>query len=104
MAMTEVLERPLMRDVALSDKFEQEAGDQGGAEMTGIFVALGLGGLFKALVSVGGVFKGSVEWAQQIGKTGFYVGTDISPMLMAVPWLTFCPRHGVFVNHGSHGA
>ena len=28
-----------------------KAGDQGGAEMTGIFVALGLGALFKALAT-----------------------------------------------------
>ncbi len=64
-----------------------KAGDRGGSEMLGIFVALGLGGLFKALVSVGGVFKGSVEWAQQVGRTGVYVGTDISPMLMAVGFI-----------------
>ncbi len=64
-----------------------KAGDQGGAEMTGIFVALGLGALFKALVTVAGVFKGTVEWAQQIGKTGIYVGTDISPMLVAVGFI-----------------
>ncbi len=64
-----------------------KAGDQGGAEMTGIFVALGLGGLFKALVAVGGVFKGTVEWATPVGKTGVYFGTDISPMLMAVGFI-----------------
>ncbi len=64
-----------------------KAGDRGGAEMTGIFVALGLGGLFKALVGVGGLFRGSVEWAWRTGKTGFYVGTDISPMLMAVGFI-----------------
>ena len=64
-----------------------KAGDRGGSEMMGIFVALGIGGLFKALVSVLGLFKGSVEWATRIGKTGFYVGTDISPMLMAVGFI-----------------
>ncbi len=64
-----------------------KAGDQGGAEMAGIFVAMGLGALFKALVTVGGVFKGSVEWAQQVGKTGVYFGTEISPMLMAVGFI-----------------
>jgi putative OPT family oligopeptide transporter len=64
-----------------------KAGDQGGAEMTGIFVALGLGGLFKALVTVGGVFKGTVEWASQVGKTGLYFGTEVSPMLMAVGFI-----------------
>lgn len=64
-----------------------KAGDKGGAEMLGIFAALGIGGLFKALVSVGGVFKGTVEWATKIGRTGFYAGTDISPMLMAVGFI-----------------
>ena len=64
-----------------------KAGDKGGAEMAGIFLALLLGGLFKALVSVGGLFKGTVEWATQVGKTGVYLGTDISPMLMAVGFI-----------------
>jgi putative OPT family oligopeptide transporter len=64
-----------------------KAGDRGGAEMLGIFAALGIGGLFKALVTVVGAFKGSVEWATRVGKTGIYVGTDISPMLMAVGFI-----------------
>ncbi len=64
-----------------------KAGDRGGAEMLGIFTALAIGGLFKALVSVVGLFKGSVEWAWRTGRTGFYVGTDISPMLMAVGFI-----------------
>ncbi len=64
-----------------------KAGDRGGSEMTGIFVALRLGGLFKALVTVAGVFKGTVEWAAQVGRTGFYLGTEISPMLMAVGFI-----------------
>jgi putative OPT family oligopeptide transporter len=64
-----------------------KAGDRGGSEMLGIFVALGIGGLFKALVQVLGLFKGSVEWATRVGRTGFYVGTDISPMLMAVGFI-----------------
>ncbi len=64
-----------------------KAGDRGGAEMLGIFAALGIGALFKSLISVVGLFKGSVEWGWRIGKTGFYVGTDISPMLMAVGFI-----------------
>jgi len=64
-----------------------KAGDRGGAEMLGIFAALGIGALFKSLVSVVGLFKGSVEWSWRLGKTGFYVGTDISPMLMAVGFI-----------------
>jgi putative OPT family oligopeptide transporter len=64
-----------------------KAGDRGGAEMLGIFAALGVGMAFKALGQVVGLFKGSVEWGWRIGKTGFYVGTDISPMLMAVGFI-----------------
>ncbi len=64
-----------------------KAGDRGGAEMLGIFSALGVGALFKALISVGGLFRPSVEWATKVGRTGFYIGTDISPMLMAVGFI-----------------
>jgi len=64
-----------------------KAGDKGGAEMLGIFSALGIGALFKLLVSVVGIFKGSVEMAFRAGKTAWYVGTDISPMLMAVGFI-----------------
>jgi putative OPT family oligopeptide transporter len=64
-----------------------KAGDRGGAEMLGIFTALGIGGLFKALVNVVGLFKSTVEWGWRLGKTGFYLGTDISPMLMAVGFI-----------------
>lgn len=64
-----------------------KAGDRGGTEMLGIFTALGIGAVFKTLVSVVGLFKGSVEWGWHLGKTGFYVGTDISPMLMAVGFI-----------------
>ncbi len=64
-----------------------KAGDRGGAEMLGIFTALGIGGLFKAVISVVGLFKGRVELAFSTGKTAFYAGTDISPMLMAVGFI-----------------
>lgn len=64
-----------------------KAGDRGGTEMAGIFAALGLGAAFKALVGVGGLFKGTVEWAGRMGQTGIYFGTDISPMLMAVGFI-----------------
>ncbi len=64
-----------------------KAGDRGGAEMFGIFTALGVGALFKTLVEAVGLFKGKVEWATRIGDTGFYMGTSISPMLMAVGFI-----------------
>jgi putative OPT family oligopeptide transporter len=64
-----------------------KAGDRGGAEMMGIFWALGVGALFKTLIEVIGLFKGAVQWSCQIGKTGFYCGTGVSPMLMAVGFI-----------------
>lgn len=64
-----------------------KAGDRGGAEMLGIFAALGVGALFKALIDVVGVFKGKFEAAWATGKTAVYVGTNVSPMLMAVGFI-----------------
>jgi putative OPT family oligopeptide transporter len=64
-----------------------KAGDRGGAAMTGIFSALGIGAAFKLLQSVGGIFSGTVEHALRVRKTAFYAGTDISPMLMAVGFI-----------------
>jgi putative OPT family oligopeptide transporter len=64
-----------------------KAGDRGGAEVFGIFIALLIGGLFKTLVDVLGLFKGSVEQAWQVGRTGLYAGINISPMLMAVGFI-----------------
>jgi len=64
-----------------------KAGDRGGADMKGIFSALGIGALFKVMVSVVGLFSGSVERAFRVGKTAVYGGIDISPMLMAVGFI-----------------
>jgi putative OPT family oligopeptide transporter len=64
-----------------------KAGDRGGAEMMGIFTALAWGMGFKALVSVAGLFKGTVEGSVRLGKTALYAGTDISPMLCAVGFI-----------------
>jgi putative OPT family oligopeptide transporter len=64
-----------------------KAGDRGGAQMMGIFTALGLGAAFKACIGVLGVIKGTVEGSVQVGKTAVYAGTDISPMLMAVGFI-----------------
>ncbi|HGY92211.1 MAG TPA: oligopeptide transporter, OPT family [Planctomycetes bacterium] len=64
-----------------------KAGDRGGAEMKGIFSALGFGALFKALQSIVGVFVGTAETAFRAGKAVVMVGTDVSPMLMAVGFI-----------------
>jgi len=64
-----------------------KAGDRGGAEMLGIFTALGIGALFKVVVSVAGVLSEKVEHAWTVGRTALYVGSDVSPMLMAVGFI-----------------
>jgi len=33
------------------------------------------------------LFKESAEWDAHVGKTNFYVGTDISPMVAAVGFI-----------------
>ncbi|HEX6791100.1 MAG TPA: oligopeptide transporter, OPT family [Candidatus Krumholzibacteria bacterium] len=64
-----------------------KAGDRGGEEMKGIFSALGIGGLYKTIVSVVGLFLPTVEKAAQVGKTAIYAGIDNSPMLVAVGFI-----------------
>jgi putative OPT family oligopeptide transporter len=64
-----------------------KAGDRGGEEMKGIFSALGIGGLYKTIVSVVGLFLPTVEKAAQVGKTAIYGGIDNSPMLVAVGFI-----------------
>ncbi|RMG43673.1 MAG: oligopeptide transporter, OPT family [Acidobacteria bacterium] len=83
-----IIEQPELRfpeGVACAEVLK--AGDRGGEDMLGIFTALGIGGLFKVLVSVFGFFSGSVEKAVRIGRTAIYGGIDISPMLMAVGFI-----------------
>jgi putative OPT family oligopeptide transporter len=64
-----------------------KAGDRGGEEMKGIFSALGIGGLYKTIVSVVGLFLPTMEKAAQVGKTAIYGGIDNSPMLVAVGFI-----------------
>ncbi len=64
-----------------------KAGDRGGEEMKGIFGALGIGGIYKTIVSVVGLMVPTVEKAFSFGKTAIYGGIDNSPMLMAVGFL-----------------
>src|SRR5678816_102877 len=64
-----------------------KAGDRGGEEMKGIFSALLIGGGYKAVVSVVGLFNGTISKATQVGKTAFYAGVDNSPMLVAVGFI-----------------
>jgi len=64
-----------------------KAGDRGGEEMKGIFSALLIGGAYKTVVSVVGLFQETVEKAWGIGRTAFYAGIDNSPMLVAVGFI-----------------
>ena len=83
-----IIEQPELRfpeGVACAEVLK--AGDRGGTDMLGIFGALGVGAAFKVLVSVVGVFTGSVERAVRVGRTVLYGGIDISPMLMAVGFI-----------------
>jgi putative OPT family oligopeptide transporter len=83
-----IIEQPELRfpeGVACAEVLK--AGDRGGAEMLGIFTALGIGGAFKVLVDVVGVFKGRLEVAFTTGKSAFYAGTDVSPMLAGVGFI-----------------
>ena len=64
-----------------------KAGDRGGEEMKGIFSALAIGGLYKVIVSVVGLFQEHIERAARVGKTAIYGGIDNSPMLMAVGFI-----------------
>lgn len=64
-----------------------KAGDRGGEEMKGIFSALLIGGVYKTVVSVVGVFQETVEKAWSVGRSALYMGVDNSPMLVAVGFI-----------------
>ncbi len=49
-----------------------------------VFTGLGVGALLKICISYLGLFKQSVEWAMAYASRVFYIGTDISPALVAV--------------------
>lgn len=64
-----------------------KAGDRGGEEMKGIFSALLIGGGYKAVVSIVGLFNETVSKAWAVGRTALYGGIDNSPMLVAVGFI-----------------
>lgn len=64
-----------------------KAGEQAGSGMKALFGALALGGVFKFLISGFGLMKGTVEWAFTLGRTGFYIGSDISVALLGVGYI-----------------
>ncbi|MEZ4816227.1 MAG: oligopeptide transporter, OPT family [Bdellovibrionota bacterium] len=46
-----------------------------------------VGASFKFLASALAVFKGTVEYAHRIGDRNFYIGSDVSPALVAVGYI-----------------
>lgn len=62
-------------------------GQAGGPGVRAIAVGLGMGALFKFLVSGLGVLQGTVEAAVLRGQRAFYFGSDMSPALLAVGYI-----------------
>lgn len=61
-----------------------EAGESGGSPMRTILSALGGGLLFKSLVGLVAVFRGTAEAAWRVAGTVLYGGTDVSVALLGV--------------------
>ncbi|MBH24713.1 MAG: oligopeptide transporter, OPT family [Myxococcales bacterium] len=66
-----------------------EAGDSkdGPTGALGIIIGALIGGAFKALGGLVGLFKGSLEGAMAVGDRIFFLGSDISPALVAVGFI-----------------
>ncbi len=64
-----------------------EVGERGGSGVGYIFAALGVGAVFKFLVSGISIIKGTVEGAFRWGKMAFYMGSDLSPALLGVGFI-----------------
>jgi putative OPT family oligopeptide transporter len=64
-----------------------KAGDEGGSGARTILAAIAVGGAFKFFVGGVAIFKGTVEWAVQIGRTPLYFGADVSAALLGVGYI-----------------
>ncbi|MFH1221056.1 MAG: oligopeptide transporter, OPT family [Candidatus Eisenbacteria bacterium] len=64
-----------------------EAGETGGSGAAYVFSALGVGAIFKALVSGISIVKPAVEGAVRAGRSIFYFGSDMSPLLLGVGYV-----------------
>ena len=64
-----------------------KAGDRGGAEMAGIFGAMGIGALFRVAIDVLGLFTNSWGTAFRRGKLILSGGMDVSPLLVGVGYI-----------------
>lgn len=63
------------------------AGDTGGRGLLTIASGVGVGALFKFLIEGLGLVRGALEAAGAAGRSSFYVGTNISPALIAVGYI-----------------
>ena len=63
------------------------AGQEGGSGLRSIAIGLGIGAIFKFLVSGVGLVKGTVEGAIAMGRSVFYIGSDMSVALVAVGYI-----------------
>lgn len=61
-----------------------DAGQSGGGSMKKILVALGGGIVFKSLIDLVAVFRGTAEYAWRAAGTVLYLGTDVSVALLGV--------------------
>lgn len=64
-----------------------EVGETKGSGIVYIFGAIGIGIVFKALVSAVSVIRGTVETAWASGKTAFYFGSDMSVLLLGIGYI-----------------
>jgi putative OPT family oligopeptide transporter len=64
-----------------------KAGDAGGSGARTILAAIAVGGLFKFFVGGVALFRGTVEWAVQVGRTPLYFGADVSAALLGVGYI-----------------
>lgn len=64
-----------------------EVGETGGSGVWLVFSAMVVGGVFQFLVKGLHLFKETVEGAVRAGRSAFYVGSDVSPALIAVGYI-----------------
>lgn len=64
-----------------------KAGEKDGKGAQWVFLSMALGGVFKFLVGGFSLFKGTVEWAFQLGRYPLYFGSDVSPALLGVGYI-----------------
>jgi putative OPT family oligopeptide transporter len=64
-----------------------EVGETKGSGIVYIFSALGVGVVFKALVTGFGIVRDTVEGAWAAGRTAFYFGSDMSVLLLGIGYI-----------------